>query len=128
MTIKNFVLMAAAIILGSNVYATSLTDNSSDNTPINNMEPRRYSDANIHGHIIDAKSNEHIPFVTISVKDTTIGTVADASGHFFLKNLPIGKHTIIAEVIGYESAEMEVARVSTGSTALPSTERFLATS
>ena len=108
MTIKNFALMAAAIILGGSVSATTLTDNSPDNTPINNMEPRRYSDAHIHGHVIDAKSEEHIPFVTISVKNTTIGTVADASGHFFLKNLPIGKHTIIAEVIGYESAEMEV--------------------
>lgn len=60
------------------------------------------TDANIHGHVIDARTRAHIPFVTISLKDTTIGTVADASGHFFLKNLPIGEYTIIAEAIGME--------------------------
>ena len=41
----------------------------------------------------------------ISLKDTTIGTVADASGHFFLKNLPIGEYTIVAEAIGLKSIE-----------------------
>ena len=63
------------------------------------------TDANIHGHVIDARTRAHIPFVTISLKDTTIGTVADASGHFFLKNLPIGEYTIIAEAIGLKSVE-----------------------
>ena len=48
------------------------------------------SDANIHGHIIDGATGQHIPFVTISIKGTTIGTVADATGHYFLKNLPEG--------------------------------------
>ena len=58
------------------------------------------TDANIHGHIIDAKTRAHIPFVTISIEGTTIGTVADASGHFFLKNLPLGECTIVAEAVG----------------------------
>ena len=35
------------------------------------------TDANIHGHVIDAKTRTHIPFVTISIQGTTIGTVAD---------------------------------------------------
>ena len=63
------------------------------------------TDANIHGHVIDARTRAHIPFVTISLKDTTIGTVADASGHFYLKNLPIGEYTIVAEAIGLKSVE-----------------------
>ena len=66
------------------------------------------TDANIHGHVIDARTRAHIPFVTISLKDTTIGTVADASGHFFLKNLPIGEYTIVAEAIGLKSIEKVV--------------------
>ena len=66
------------------------------------------SDANIHGHIIDARTRAHIPFVTISIKDTTIGTVADATGHFFLKNLPLGEYTIVAEAVGLKSNEQVI--------------------
>lgn len=106
MTIKHFILMAAAIILGGNAYAATSATTENNTNPTE--EPRRYSDANIHGHIIDARTGEHIPFVTIYIKGTTIGTVADASGHFFLKNLPIGKHTLVAESVGYVSAELEV--------------------
>ncbi|MBO4993406.1 MAG: carboxypeptidase-like regulatory domain-containing protein, partial [Alistipes sp.] len=76
---------------------------------------RRGTDANIHGHIIHAQTREHIPFVTITVKDTTIGLVADASGHFFLKNLPVGEHTIVAEAIGLETVEQTV-RMEAGKT------------
>ena len=66
------------------------------------------TDANIHGHIIDAKTRTHIPFVTISIEGTTIGTVADATGHFFLKNLPTGKYTLVAEAVGLKSVEKEI--------------------
>ena len=58
------------------------------------------TDANIHGHVIDAKTSTHIPFVTISIQGTTIGTVADATGHYYLKNLPTGDYTIVAEAVG----------------------------
>ena len=66
------------------------------------------SDANIHGHVIHSQTREHIPFVTITIKDTTIGLVADASGHYFLKNLPVGEFTIVAEAIGLETVEQVV--------------------
>lgn len=108
MTIKHFVLMAAAIMLGCNIYAATPDFTTPDNTIPATDEPRRYSDANIHGHVIDATSGEHIPFVTIYIKGTTIGTVADASGHFFLKNLPIGRHTLVAESVGYQNTEQQV--------------------
>ena len=66
------------------------------------------TDANIHGHIIDAKTRAHIPFVTIYIEGTTIGTVADASGHFFLKNLPLGEYTIVAEAVGLKTIEQKL--------------------
>lgn len=71
-------------------------------------QTHRTSDANIYGHIIDAKTQEHIPYVTISIKGTTLGTVADASGHFFMKNLPEGTLTVVAESLNYKSAEQQV--------------------
>ncbi len=76
-----------------------------------NTEPqrRKTSDANAHGHVIDTKTDEHIPFVTISVKGTTIGTTTDATGHYYLKNLPEGEITVVAESVGYKAAEQTVA-------------------
>ena len=49
------------------------------------------SDANIIGHVLDKKTKEHLPYITVALKGTTIGTVTDATGHYFLKNLPEGK-------------------------------------
>ena len=49
----------------------------------------RKSDANIIGHILDKNTKEHLPYITITLKGTTIGTVTDATGHYFLKNLPV---------------------------------------
>jgi len=61
----------------------------------------------------DVKSGEeHIPFATITIKGTTIGTAADATGHFKMTNLPVGKHTVIISAIGYQTLEKEVELVA----------------
>ena len=43
------------------------------------------SDANIIGHVLDKNTKEHLPSITTALKGTTIGTVTDATGHYFLK-------------------------------------------
>ena len=50
------------------------------------------TDANIVGHILDASTGEHVPFMDIIVEGTMIYTMADATGHYFLKDMPEGKH------------------------------------
>ena len=42
----------------------------------------RKSDANIVGHILDKNTKEHLPYITVALKGTTIGTVTDATGHY----------------------------------------------
>ena len=74
----------------------------------NDQKQRLRSDANITGHVIDKKSGEHVPYVTISVKNTTFGTVSDATGHYLLKNLPVGQATLVAEAVGYKTVEKQV--------------------
>lgn len=69
---------------------------------------RHPSDANIVGHVTDKSSREHLPYVSIFVKGTTIGTLTDATGHYFLKNLPEGKHTIEVKFVGYRTITREV--------------------
>ena len=65
------------------------------------------TDANIVGHVVDT-DGEHIPFATIILKNTTIGTSTDETGHFQLINMPVGKYTVKASSIGYKGVEKEV--------------------
>ena len=66
------------------------------------------TDANVVGHVIDKKTGEHLPYVTIRLTGTTYGTMTDATGHYFLKNVANGKYTIEASCIGYISQQYEV--------------------
>lgn len=66
------------------------------------------TDANIVGHVIDKESREHLGFITIFLKGTTIGTSTDASGHYYLKNLPEGQFTLVLKSLGYKTIEKKV--------------------
>ena len=66
------------------------------------------SDANVFGHVLDKQSGEHLPFINVIIKGTTIGTTTDNSGHYFLKNLPEGKFTIEYKALGYKPVTREV--------------------
>ncbi|GHV36279.1 TonB-dependent receptor [Bacteroidia bacterium] len=65
------------------------------------------TDANLFGHVLSDKG-EHIPFINIFLKNTTVGTTTDASGHFMLKNLPEGNITIVVSGIGYKQEEQTI--------------------
>ena len=66
------------------------------------------SDANIIGHVLDADNKEHLEFITITIKGTTIGTITDVTGHYFLKNLPEGAYTLEVRCVGYQTATRNV--------------------
>ena len=66
------------------------------------------SDANIVGHVVDRKTGEHLSFITIFLKGTTIGTATDATGHYYLKNLPEGVFTVVMKTMGYKTVETPV--------------------
>ncbi|MGL5785541.1 MAG: TonB-dependent receptor [Bacteroidales bacterium] len=72
------------------------------------LSQSKNTDATIMGHVVDATTGEHLPYITIALKGTTIGTVTDGSGHYFLKNLPAGDFTIVASSIGYTTIEKKV--------------------
>lgn len=62
------------------------------------------SDANVFGHVICC--GEHLPYVSISLKGTTIGTLTDETGHYQLINLPAGSYRLAASSIGYKTLEI----------------------
>lgn len=62
----------------------------------------------VSGHVLGGDTNAHLPYVTISIKGTGIGTISDASGHFLLKGLKPGKTVLVAKAVGYLPAEKEI--------------------
>ena len=71
-------------------------------------QQKRTTDINLVGHVLDKETEEHLPSVNIQIKGTTIGTATDASGHYFLKNIPEGKSVVIIKLIGYKTIEKEI--------------------
>lgn len=57
---------------------------------------------------MDKKTSEHLPYITIALKGTTIGTVTDATGHYFLKNLPEGNFMMEVSSVGYKTVTRSV--------------------
>lgn len=80
-------------------------------------------DAHLTGHVLDERTGEHLPFVNVQVKGTNIGTVTDESGHYFLRDMPIGKQTIVFSYVGYETLELPVTIVEDKTIELKATIR-----
>ncbi|WP_315578098.1 TonB-dependent receptor [Hoylesella oralis] len=70
------------------------------------------TDANVFGHVVDAKTHEHLPYVYVAVNGTTLETSTDATGHYFLKHLPIGTCTIEVKLLGYRTSKREITTVA----------------
>ena len=66
------------------------------------------TDAHIAGHVLDAHTHEHLSFVNVQVEGTSLGCLTDESGHFYLKNLPEGKLTIVFSMMGYETEKRTI--------------------
>lgn len=66
------------------------------------------SDSHISGHAVNRSTGEHIPFITIILDGTSYATTTDATGHYFLKNLPLGNYKIKASGLGYIPEQKEV--------------------
>ena len=66
------------------------------------------TDAHVAGHVLDAHTREHLSFVNVQIKGTTLGCLTDESGHFYLKNLPEGQLTLVFSMMGYETLEKVV--------------------
>lgn len=66
------------------------------------------TDAHIFGHVVNKKTGEHLPYINIIVKGTTVSTVTDASGHYFINNLPTGGYVVVAHLVGYIPQEKQI--------------------
>ncbi len=66
----------------------------------------QHSDANIFGDV--QCQGEHIPFATIHIEGTSIGTATDVTGHYMLIDLEPGTHVLVASSMGYTTVKKEI--------------------
>ncbi len=78
-----------------------------EGTTINNTTIEG-TDASITGHVVDKTTGEHLPFVNIQLKGTSIGSTTDVTGHYLLTNLPVGETVIVFSMVGYKTAEYTI--------------------
>ena len=66
------------------------------------------TDAHIYGHIIDKATGEHLPYIVVVLKGTTIGVTTENTGHYLMRNIPEGTYTIEVAAIGYKTERREI--------------------
>ena len=66
------------------------------------------TDSSIQGHVTDSKTGEHLPYITVMLKGTQIGTQTSSSGHYSLRNVPTGQYELIATAIGYSDNSVSI--------------------
>ena len=62
----------------------------------------------IAGHIIEEGTENSLPYATILIVETGVGTVSDENGSFIFKNIPEGVYTLRAQLLGYATQEKKV--------------------
>lgn len=67
----------------------------------------------IRGVVVDAVSGSPIEFATVMVEDLPgVGVVADSLGQFSLQRIPVGRHSVQCQFVGYEPAILKEILVS----------------
>lgn len=64
-------------------------------------------DAHVMGHVKN-EDGKNMPYVTVMLKGTTLGGMSDETGHYFLKDLPVGHQTMVFSSVGYVTEEREI--------------------
>ncbi len=66
------------------------------------------TDAHIYGHVIDKATGEHLPYIVVMLKGTTIGVTTENTGHYMIRNVPEGTFTVEVSAVGYKTLTREV--------------------
>ena len=110
--LKILVVSMVSLLVATELKANeNTTKNETTSSTLNtqNQTRRAQTDANmIMGHVVNARTGEHIPFATVAVSGTTRGSVTDRTGHFVIRYLNAGTYTISARYLGYKTAEKTI--------------------
>jgi hypothetical protein len=66
----------------------------------------------IRGAIVDESSNMPLEYVSVGLQNTHVGTTTDSLGNFILKDVAIGRYSIMASLVGYEPIVLKEIQVN----------------
>ena len=66
------------------------------------------TDAHIYGHVIDKTTGEHLPYIMVYLKGTTIGVATESTGHYLIRNVPEGSFVVEVSAVGYKTQSRSV--------------------
>jgi len=95
-------------ILGMNLlFILAHVQANNHNQPDHSHTKSRFN-ASIRGHVIDKSTGNHVPFINITLRGTTLGTATDATGHYTLRNIPAEEVMLVASAVGFKTIEKAV--------------------
>jgi TonB family protein len=62
----------------------------------------------IAGKVVNSTTGEGIPSASVFVEGTTLGASTDKNGIYFIKDVPVGRYTLIATAVGFEVVKLSV--------------------
>lgn len=92
--------------------ASALSSNAPSQTAIATTQTPNNLPAHIVGHVRNTETQEFLPNVLVEVLNTKISVTTDVTGHFMLKNLPVGKLRVRVAVPGFEPQIHEITTTS----------------
>ncbi|VBB48684.1 conserved exported hypothetical protein [uncultured Paludibacter sp.] len=68
----------------------------------------------IRGTVTDNASSVAIPYASIRIQNTGIGSISDSVGNFTLNNVKVGRYNIEVTTVGYEPVVLKEIQVTSG--------------
>src|SRR5690606_17278100 len=66
------------------------------------------STGTVRGRVVEANTTRPLGSVQVFIQGTNRGGLTNAAGEFMMLNVPAGRHTLRAEMVGYAPAQQEV--------------------
>ncbi len=76
----------------------------------------------VRGTVLDASTRETLPNANVVIVENNMGTVSDVDGTFEIKDVPVGRYTLKASYLGYETATIPEVVVGSGKEVVLSVE------
>lgn len=118
---NNYALFLAlsGVLCSTSAFATStveasqpLPTNTTNTVAVPTTQAPKALPAHIVGHVRNTETQEFLPHVRVEVLGTKISVTTDVTGHFMLKNLPVGKLRVRVAVPGFEPQIHEITTTS----------------
>jgi TonB-linked SusC/RagA family outer membrane protein len=71
----------------------------------------------VTGVVVDGDTGQPLSGVQVYVEGRSLGSLTQPTGRFLILNVPVGRHTVVAQMIGYGTQRVENLLVEAGGTA-----------